>query len=171
VKFKMTKVHHANIAKGSTHNKRSQITCWLLWKLHLYYFEKSPIIIYYELFVHILEFCLFIHEIDSLQIWSHFIMLLEPFVIHKTLVGRVLLRTIKFECVFCYSNVHQMFSILLWALIYFIRKATCVYFLKCICIESFEWMLLISILNVLYGLKGSKFVTMVKNRSVYLIII
>jgi hypothetical protein len=138
-------------SKRSIHSKRNQITCWLQWKLHFYYFEKSPMIIYNELFVHILGFCLFIHEIDILQIWSHFIMLLEPFVIHKTLVDRVLLKIIQFERTFCYSNVHQMFSILLQALIYFIRKATCVYISKCIYIESSEWMLLISILNVLYG--------------------
>jgi len=54
----------------------------------LNYFEKSPIILYNELFVHILGFCFFIHEIDILQIWSHFIMLLESFVIHKTLVNK-----------------------------------------------------------------------------------
>jgi hypothetical protein len=65
-------------------------------------------------------------------------MLLESFIIHKTLSDRVLLRTIKFERGFYYSNVHQMFSILLWALIYFIKKATCVYMFKCTCIESFE---------------------------------
>jgi len=53
-------------------------------------------------------------------------MLLESFVIHKTLVDKVLLRIIKIEHAFYYSNVHQMFSILLWALIYFIRRATCV---------------------------------------------
>jgi len=71
--------------------------------------KKSPIIIYNELFVHILGFCLFIHEIDIVKIWSHFMMLLESFVIYKTLVDKVLLRTIKFDCTFCYSNVHQMF--------------------------------------------------------------
>jgi hypothetical protein len=65
------------------------------------YFEKSPIIIYNELFVHILGFCLFMHEIYILQIWSHFIMLLESFVIYKVLVDRVLIRTIKFEHDFC----------------------------------------------------------------------
>ncbi len=59
------------------------------------YFEKSPIIIYNELFVHILGFCLFMHEIDILQIWSHFIMLLESFVIHKTLVDRVFFKDYK----------------------------------------------------------------------------
>jgi len=64
-------------------------------------------------------------------------MVLKSFIKHKTLVDRVILRTTKFECVFCYSNVHQMFSILIWVLIYFIRKATCVYIFKCICIESF----------------------------------
>jgi hypothetical protein len=46
-------------------------------------------------------------------------MLLESFVIYKTLVDKVILRTKKFDYIFCYSNVHQMFSILLWALIYF----------------------------------------------------
>jgi len=102
------------------------------------YFENSPIIIYNELFVHILGFRLFIHEIDILQIWSHFIMLLESFVIHRTLVDKVLLRTIKFERDFCSSSIHQIFSILLWALMYFIRRATCVYLFKCTCIESFE---------------------------------
>ncbi len=98
-------------------------------------------------------------------------MLLESFIIHKTLSDRVLLRTIKFERGFYYSNVHQMFSILLWALIYFIKKATCVYMFKCTCIESFEWMLLILILNVLNGSKGSKFVIMVLKKSVHLTII
>jgi len=78
-------------------------------------------------------------------------MLLESFIIHKTLVDRVFLRIIKFECVFCYSNIHQMFSILLWALIYFMRRATCVYIFKCTCIQFFERMLLILILNVLNG--------------------
>jgi hypothetical protein len=98
-------------------------------------------------------------------------MLLESFVIHKTLVDKVLLRTIKFEHDFCYSNVHQMFSILLWVLIYFVRRATCVYIFKCICIESFERMLLILILNVLSGSKGSKFIIMVLTKSVHLTII
>ncbi len=64
-------------------------------------------------------------------------MLLESFVIHKTLVEKVLLKTLKFECVFCYSNLHQMFSNLLWVTIYFIRRATCDYIFKCTCIESF----------------------------------
>jgi hypothetical protein len=65
-------------------------------------------------------------------------MLLESFVIHKTLVNKVFLRTLNFERVFCYSNFHQMFSNLLWVLIYFIRRATCVYIFKlCTCIESF----------------------------------
>jgi hypothetical protein len=61
-------------------------------------------------------------------------MLLESFVIHKALVDKVLLRTLKFERVFYYSNLHQMFSNLLWALIYFIRRATCVYISRCTCI-------------------------------------
>jgi len=102
------------------------------------YFEKSPIIIYNELFVYILGFCLFIHEIDILQIWNHFIMLLKSFIIHKILVDKVFLRTVKFEHDFCYPNVHEIFSILLWALTYFKRRATCVYIFKCTCIESFE---------------------------------
>jgi len=92
------------------------------------YFEKSPIIIYNDLFVHIFGFCWIMHEIDILQMWSHFIMLLESFIIHKALVDRVFLRTIKFECDFCYLNIHQIFPLLLWALIYFIRSATCLYF-------------------------------------------
>jgi hypothetical protein len=75
-------------------------------------------------------------------------MLLESFIIHKTFVDMVFLRILKFECAFCYSNVHQMFLNLLWALVHFIRRATCVYIFKCICIESFELMLLILILNV-----------------------
>jgi hypothetical protein len=78
-------------------------------------------------------------------------MLLKSFVIHKTFVDRVFLGIIKFEHAFCYSNVHQMFSILLWALIYFIRKAICVYIFKCTCIDSFEQMLLILIMKVLNG--------------------
>jgi hypothetical protein len=54
--------------------------------------------------------------------------LLKSFVIHKELVDKVLLRTLKFESVFCYSNFHQMFSNLLWLVIYFLRRATCVFF-------------------------------------------
>jgi hypothetical protein len=54
-------------------------------------------------------------------------MLLKSFVIHKALVDKGLLRTVKFESVFCYSNFHQMFSNLLWALIYFLRRATRVF--------------------------------------------
>jgi len=73
---------------------------------------------------------------------------LDP--IHKALVDKVFSRTIKFEHVICYSNVHQMFSILLWALIYFIRRATRIYILKRTCIESFEQMLLILIMNILH---------------------
>ncbi len=65
----------------------------------------------------------------------------------------------------------KMFSNLFWAVIFFIRKATRVYILKAIYVESFEWLLLILILNVLNGKKGSKFVVMVKNKSVNLIII
>jgi hypothetical protein len=98
-------------------------------------------------------------------------MLLKSFVIHKTFVGRVILNTLKFEHVFCYSNVHQIFSNLLWALIYFIRRATCVYMFKCICIESFEWMLFILIMKVFNGSKGSKSVIVVKNKIVHFIII
>jgi hypothetical protein len=64
-------------------------------------------------------------------------MLLESFVIHKALVDKALLMTLKFEHVFCYSNLRKMFSNLLWALIYFIRRATCVHVFKCTCIESF----------------------------------
>jgi hypothetical protein len=64
--------------------------------------------------------------------WSHFTMLLKSFVIYKTFVDMLLSRTLKLECAFCYSNIHQMFSNFLWALIYFIRKATCVYIFKCI---------------------------------------
>jgi len=97
--------------------------------------------------------------------------MLLSFVIHKTLDDKVFLRTIKFERVFCYPNVHQMFSILSWALIYFIRRATCVYIFKFTCIESFERMLLILILNVFNGLKCSNFVIIVKNKSIHLIII
>jgi len=84
-------------------------------------------------------------------------MLLEFFVNHKTLVEWVLLRTLKFEHVFCYSNGHQIFSNLLWVLIYFIRKAMCVYIFKCICIESFEHILLILILNIFNNKKNFKF--------------
>jgi hypothetical protein len=58
-------------------------------KIAPYYFKNSLIIIYNELFVHILGGFLKIHEIDILQIWSHFIMLLKSFVIHKALVDRV----------------------------------------------------------------------------------
>jgi hypothetical protein len=82
-------------------------------------------------------------------------MLLKSFC-HIESVDRVLLRTLKFECAFCYSNIHQMFSNILWALIYFIRKATCVYIFKCIRTNFFEHMLLILILNVLNDKKRFK---------------
>jgi hypothetical protein len=36
-------------------------------------------------------------------------MLLESFVIHKTIVDKVFLRTLKFERAFYYSNLHKMF--------------------------------------------------------------
>jgi hypothetical protein len=56
-------------------------------------------------------------------------MLSESFVIHKALVDKVILRILKFECVFCYSNLHQMFSNLLQALIYIHKKGNmCLYF-------------------------------------------
>jgi hypothetical protein len=58
----------------------------------------------------LMGFCLFIHEIDILQIWSHFIMVLKFFVIRKSLVDMVLLRATKFECDFCYSSIHQCFQ-------------------------------------------------------------
>jgi hypothetical protein len=64
-------------------------------------------------------------------------MLLESLFMHRALVNKVFLKTLKFERAFCYSNLHKMFSKLLWALLYFIRKATCVYIFKCTCIESF----------------------------------
>jgi hypothetical protein len=87
-------------------------------------------IIYSGLFVHILGFCLFIHETDILKIWSHFIMLLESFVIHKTLVDKVFWKIIKFERAFCYSNVHQIFSILLMGFNILHKKChMCLYFL------------------------------------------
>jgi hypothetical protein len=64
--------------------------------------------------------------------------MLLSFVIHKILVDKVLLRTLKFERVFCYLNFHQMFSNLLWALIYFIRRATCVLFLNAHVLNPFN---------------------------------
>jgi hypothetical protein len=122
---------------GYIHSKRSQEGYWQCLKLHIHYFGKSPLIIFNELFIHNLYLCFGVHEIRLVWIWSHFTVLLESFVIHKTLVEKVLLKTLKFECVFCYSNLHQMFSNLLWVTIYFIRRATCDYIFKCTCIESF----------------------------------
>ncbi len=116
------------ISIGYIHSKRNQGSCWQCLKLHLHYFGKSPLIIFNELFIHNLYLCFGVHEIGLLWIWSHFTMLLKSFVIHKALVDKVLLRTLKFECVFCYSNLHQMFSNLSWVIIYFIRRATCLYF-------------------------------------------
>jgi hypothetical protein len=40
-------------------------------------------------------------------------MLLELFVIYKALVDKVILKTLKFEHVFYYSNLYQIFSNLL----------------------------------------------------------
>lgn len=41
----------------------------------------------------------------------------------------------KFECIFCCSNLHQMSTNVLWTLIYFIRKATCVNPFRCTYID------------------------------------
>jgi len=65
-------------------------------------------------------------------------MLLKSFVIHKTLVDKVFLRTLKFEHAFCYSNLHKMFSNLLWGLIYFVRTTTCVLFLNAHVLNPFN---------------------------------
>jgi hypothetical protein len=65
-------------------------------------------------------------------------MLLESFVIHKKIVNKVLLKILKFERAFYYSNLYQMFSNLLWALIYFIRKATFVYILNAHVLNPFN---------------------------------
>jgi len=66
-------------------------------------------------------------------------MLLKSFAIHKTFVDKVLLKTIKFERVFYYSNIHQNFSILL---IYFIRRTKCVYIFK-----NMYWILWMNVVN------------------------
>jgi hypothetical protein len=58
-------------------------------------------------------------------------------IIHKALVNNILLKILKFEHVFCYSNLHQMFTNLLWALIYFIEGLHVFIFFECTCIESF----------------------------------
>jgi hypothetical protein len=155
----------------SIHNIKSQYMCWLCLKLHLCYFEKSPLIVFNELFIHHLELCLCVHEIGIQWIWTHFTMLLESFVIYKSFVDMVFLRILKFECAFYYSNIHQMFSNFLWALIYLKRRATCVYIFKCIYVLD-PWMDVVNFdLNIFNGKKGSKFVIMVKNKSVHLTII
>jgi hypothetical protein len=58
--------------------------------MYFYYFEKSPSIVFIELFIHYLELCLFPHEIGIL--W---IMLLKSFVICKTLVEWVYFQNFK----------------------------------------------------------------------------
>jgi hypothetical protein len=70
---------------GSIDSKGSQYNCWLCLKLHLYYFEKSWLIVFNELFVHLLKLCLRAYEIGIPWIWNHLTMLLESFVIHKVL--------------------------------------------------------------------------------------
>jgi hypothetical protein len=56
-------------------------------------------------------------------------MLLESFVIHKMFVNKVFLRISKFEHVFCYSNLHKMFSNLIMGSIIFHKKGhMCLYF-------------------------------------------
>jgi hypothetical protein len=122
---------------GSIHNKKSQITYWLQWKLHLY-FEKSPIIIYKELFCShfgVLVVCSGNWYCTNLESFHYVIRVLCH---TQTLVNMVLLTC--FLLLIC--------SILLWAITYFIRKTTCVHIFKCTCIESLEWMLLILILNI-----------------------
>jgi hypothetical protein len=52
---------------------------WLKWYFH--YFEESPLIVFNELFVHILELCVFTHKVEILLIWISFILLKESFYI------------------------------------------------------------------------------------------
>jgi hypothetical protein len=133
---------------GSIHSKGSQYNCSLCLKLHLYYFEKSLLIWIICPSFEILFVCLWSWNPMNLESFHYVIKIL----CHTQSVERIL----KFERVFYYSNIRQMLSNLLWALIYFIRRATRVYIFKCICIESFEYMLLILILNVLNNKKRFK---------------
>jgi len=108
---------------------------WTYWKMYLYYFEKSLSIVFIESFIHYLELCLVPHEIGIL--W---IMLLKFFVICKALVEWVYFQDFKILNVFfCYSNLHQMFSNVLWTLIYFIRRATCVDPFRCTYIDLLKY--------------------------------
>jgi hypothetical protein len=106
-------------------------------KIILTLLSKGTIIIFNKKYPS-LELCLFNREVGIPWIWSHFTMLLELLVMHKTPVNTVLLSTFKIEHDFCYSNSHQMLSNLLWVLTYFnIGRATCVDVFMCISIDSF----------------------------------
>jgi hypothetical protein len=56
----------------------------------------------------------------------------------------VLQIVIKYECTFCYSNLHQMLSNFVWALIYFTKRGPCVQPFKniftCLYLKLFTWL-------------------------------
>ncbi len=54
------------LTKGYIHNKSSQRSCWQSFKMHLYYFGKSPLIVFNELFIHYLQLCFNAHKIELL---------------------------------------------------------------------------------------------------------
>jgi len=105
-------------------------------KTILTFFEKLPFIVFNEIIVHLLKLCYFTHEIIITWIWSHLNMLLESFVIQNTCWHNVFKHHSNWTC-FHYFNLHQMFSNLLRAIKYFIKRATCAY-ISCTCIRSFK---------------------------------
>jgi hypothetical protein len=54
------------LTEGYIHSKRSQGSCWQSFKMHLSYFGKSTLIIFNELFIHNLQLCFSVHEIELL---------------------------------------------------------------------------------------------------------
>jgi hypothetical protein len=58
----------------------------------------------------ILQLCLLPYEITMLKIWNNFIMVWQFFSTHIIFINQLLDVLVKFECVFSYQKLHQMFS-------------------------------------------------------------
>ncbi len=104
--------------------------------IYLHYFLKQPFIVFKEIIIHILEMCLFTHEVEIPWIWNHFILLLGSFFIYKAFVDIMFFSNTKIKCALNYSKVNKMLSNLLQVLTYFISRITCVDYLKCTLIGS-----------------------------------
>jgi hypothetical protein len=80
-----------------------------------------------EINIYVLALCSFSPEViihSSLESFNGVMKVLNY--MHKTCVEYWFGSASKYEDIFCNLKFHKMFSNLLWALIYFTRRATCV---------------------------------------------